>query len=187
MSQDTLIDSGAAELSLDDWLALAEDASGELVDGWLVEEEVPDYIHEILVIALGSILRSWILPQGGRVAGSDAKLAVSAKRGRKPDLTVFLPGRLPPKRGAIRVPPHIAVEIVSATPKDGRRDRVEKPDEYAAFGIPFYWSGSAVAHSRDLRAGSGRPLHARPGGNGGHFRQDPRLPGSASGSRRPVV
>ncbi len=139
MSQDTLIDSGSAELSLDDWLALAEDASGELVDGLLVEEEVPDYIHEILVIALGSILRSWILPQGGRVAGSDAKFAVTAKRGRKPDLTVFLSGRLPPKRGPIRIPPHIAIEIVSATPKDGRRDRVEKPDEYAAFGIPFYW------------------------------------------------
>lgn len=66
-------------------------------------------------------LRSWILPQGGRAAGSDAKFAVSAKRGRKPDLTVFLPGRLPPRRGLIRVPPQIAVEIVSATPKDGGR------------------------------------------------------------------
>ncbi len=139
MSQSTLIDSEAAELSLGDWLALAEDEPGELVSGRLVEEEVSDYIHEILVIALGSILRSWIFPQGGRVAGSDAKFAVSAERGRKPDLTVFLPDRLPPRRGLIRIPPHVAIEIVSATPKDGRRDRVEKPDEYAAFGVPYYW------------------------------------------------
>lgn len=140
MSQESLIETTeSAALSLEDWWDMRDDEPGELVDGRLVEEEVTDYIHEILVIALGSMLRSWILPRGGRVAGSDAKFAVSERRGRKPDLTVYLPGRLPPRRGLIRVPPDIAIEIVSATPRDGRRDRVEKLDEYAAFGVRFYW------------------------------------------------
>lgn len=141
MSQGTIVESAAApELSLDEWFALPEDAPGELVDGHLEEEEVPDYLHELLVMLLGRILGNWISPGGGLIAGSEAKFAVGAGRGRKPDLTVYLPGsRRPPARGLIRVPPDIAIEIVSPMPRDGRRDRVEKLADYAAFGITWYW------------------------------------------------
>lgn len=128
------------ELSLDEWFALPEDAPGELVDGHLEEEEVPDYVHELLVALLVRLLGNWVFPQGGLVAGSEAKFAVGTGRGRKPDLTVYLPNRRrPPARGLIRVPPDIAVEIVSPTPRDGRRDRVEKLADYAAFGVTWYW------------------------------------------------
>jgi Uma2 family endonuclease len=128
------------ELSLDEWFGLPEDQPGELVGGRLEEEEVPDYLHELLVMLLGRILGNWISPRGGLVAGSDAKFAVGSGRGRKPDLTVYLAGsRRPPARGLIRVPPDIAVEIVSSTPRDGRRDRVEKMADYAAFGVAWYW------------------------------------------------
>jgi len=141
MSRKTFAEPPAApELSLDEWFALPEDEPGELVDGRLVEEEVSDYLHELLVMLLGRLLGNWISPQGGLVAGSEAKFAVGSGRGRKPDLTVYLPGsRRPPARGLIRVPPDIAIEIVSPTPRDGRRDRVEKLADYAAFGVSWYW------------------------------------------------
>jgi len=128
-------------LSFDEWVSMPEDEPGELVDGRLVEEEMPDYVHELLAALLIRVFGNWILPLAGLVAGSDAKFAVAADRGRKPDLTVYLPGsRRPPRRGVIRVPPDIAVEIVSPQPRDGRCDRVEKPDEYASsFGIRYYW------------------------------------------------
>lgn len=141
MSQATLAKAAApTELSLEEWFALPEDEPGELVDGQLEEEEVSDYLHEVLVALLIRLLGNWIGPQGGLVAGSDAKFAISARRGRKPDLTVYFPGsRRPPGRGLVRVPPDIAVEIVSPSPRDGRRDRVEKLADYAAFGVRWYW------------------------------------------------
>ena len=127
-------------LTLADWFDLPEDEPGELVDGRLVEEEVPDFVHEIVVMLLGRLLGNWIFPRGGAVIGSDAKLAVGEQRGRKPDLSVYLPGsQLPPRRGLIRLPPDVAVEVISPKPRDTRRDRVDKVAEYAAFGIRFYW------------------------------------------------
>jgi Uma2 family endonuclease len=139
MSSRTVAESSAPELSLDDWYALPEDEPGELVDGRLVDEEEPDFLHALLVVHLGALLGNWIFPQGGLVAGSGAKFVVGSRSGRKPDLTVYLPGRRPPARGLIRVPPDIAIEIVSPTPRDGRRDRVEKMADYAAFGVAWYW------------------------------------------------
>jgi len=164
MSRRTLAESPVApELSLDEWFALAEDEPGELVNGRLEEEEVPDYLHELLVILLGQILSNWISPRGGLVAGSEAKFAVAPRRGRKPDLTVYLPGsRRPPARGLIRVPPDIAIEIVSPTPRDGRRDRVEKLGDYAAFGVAWYWLLDPQLRSLEILEldSQGRYFHA---------------------------
>lgn len=130
----------ATPWSLEDWLALPEDEPGELVDGRLEEEEVPDYVHELLVALLIHLFGDWIFPRGGLVAGSDAKFAVGPDRGRKPDVTVYFPGsQRPPRRGLVRVPPDVAVEVVSPRPRDGRRDRVEKMDDYASFGVRYYW------------------------------------------------
>jgi Uma2 family endonuclease len=126
-------------MTLDEWADLPEDEEGELVDGWLVEEEVPDFLHELIVSWLLETLAPWSRKRGGVTGGSEAKYAVARDRGRKPDVTVFLPPRMPPARGLVRVPPEIAVEIVSRTPRDRRRDRVDKAAEYAAFGIPWYW------------------------------------------------
>lgn len=126
-------------MTTEEWFALPEDDSRELVDGRPEDAEVPDFLHEVLVILLGRSFANWILPRGGFVGASDARFAVTADRGRKPDLTVYFPGRRPQARGLIHTPPDIAVEIVSASPKDGRRDRVEKPGEYASFGVRYYW------------------------------------------------
>jgi Uma2 family endonuclease len=126
-------------VTLQEWITLPEDVPGEFVDGRLVEEEVPDYLHEVLVAWLARVLGNWAEQVGAIVGTSDAKFTLSPTRGRKADLTVYLAGRKPPARGVITIPPDIAVEIVSASPRDQQRDRVEKMEEYARFGIPFYW------------------------------------------------
>jgi len=128
------------ELSLEDWIRLPEDVGGELVGGRLMEEEMPDPIHGLAVSWLIAVLRSWLAGQGGFVFDSDVKVVVSPTGGRKPDVSVYLPGRpAPPRRGALREPPDIVVEVISASPRDERRDRVEKMTEYAGAGVRYYW------------------------------------------------
>jgi Uma2 family endonuclease len=127
-------------LTLDEWATLPEDTPGELVDGVLVEEEMPSFLHEAVVTWLIRVVGSWAAENGARVAGSGAKFAVSETRGRTPDLTLFLRDqKRPPAHDLVRVPPSIALEVVSPSAGDERRDRVHKLVEYAAFGIRRYW------------------------------------------------
>ncbi|MBK9259937.1 MAG: Uma2 family endonuclease [Polyangiaceae bacterium] len=124
----------------EEWANLPEDEEGELVDGVLVEEEVPDWLHEVAVGWLIATLRSWAVPRGGLVGGSELKYVLRKGRGRKPDVSMILPGqKRPPLRGALRKPADVLIEVVSPRPRDVRRDRIEKLGEYAAFGARYYW------------------------------------------------
>ncbi len=127
-------------MSLAEWADLPEDEPGELVDGRLVEDEVSDAPHEVVVSWLIVLLGLWLRGRNGRVLGSDAKFAVAPRRGRRPDISIYFSrDHKLPRRGALRVPPDVIVEVVSSPPRDGRRDRVEKVGEYAAFGARWYW------------------------------------------------
>lgn len=130
---------GAPSLTVAEWAVLDEDHVGEFVDGHLVEAEMPDAIHESVIVWLIVVLSDWGRPRGARVFGSGARLAIGPDRGRMPDASVFLAGRKPPARGAVTVPPDIVVEVVSTGLADQRRDRIEKVDDYARFGVRWYW------------------------------------------------
>jgi Uma2 family endonuclease len=125
-------------LSMLEW---ADDDSvpGEYVDGHRTEEEAPSFLHEAIVGWLSLVFGVWLKGKGW-VLSSEAKLAVSPTRGRKPDVSVFLLGGAPSRRSSLLdVPPFIAVEVLSPSHRDQIRDRVEKLFEYAAFGVRLYW------------------------------------------------
>lgn len=127
-------------LSLAEWERLPEDETGELVRGVVVEEEMPCHVHEAALVWLMGVLLPWCRANDARVLGSGLKYALGGDTGRMPDLSVFLRGApRPPAQGAARMPPSIAVEVVSSTPADARRDRIVKLSEYAAFGVAWYW------------------------------------------------
>ena len=154
----------------EEWVRLDEDEEGELVDGILVEEEMPSFVHEIVVGWLMEIFRAWMRSRGGGVVGpSGAKFLLRTGRGRKPDAFVYLRGtRLPPRRGAARHPADILFEVVSPLPRDVRRDRVEKMDDYAKFGVRWYWlidpeARTLEIYERDDRGRFARALGASAG------------------------
>jgi Uma2 family endonuclease len=125
-------------MTLAQWADMDEDEPGELVDGRLVEEEDVGALHDAIVAWLIGVFTRW-LGARGTVLVSDTRFGVSPRRGRKPDASVYLPGRKPPAHGLVTTPPDIMIEVVSPRPRDARRDRVEKMNEYAAFGVRFYW------------------------------------------------
>lgn len=51
-------------MDVDAWASLPEDSEGELVDGWLTEEEEPDSVHELAVTWFVVLFRSWLGSQG---------------------------------------------------------------------------------------------------------------------------
>lgn len=124
--------------SLDEWEALEQDDTRELVDGFLEEGEVPDLVHEVAVSWLIVALTAYFRPRGGIVVGSGLKFALNPSRGRIPDLAVFV-GALPNARGLVKRPAEIMIEVASPAPSDQRRDRIAKVEDYATFGAAQYW------------------------------------------------
>jgi Uma2 family endonuclease len=139
----------SARYTWDDFVALEEDDLRELIDGELVEVEVPTARHEDIVMVLGQLLGNWAdAGHGGRARGSGYKLRVSERRGLMPDVQFYRRGNdavRDQEEGLIRGRPDLVVEIVS--PSSRRHDRVTKLQWYAQLGVPEYWLVDAEART----------------------------------------
>jgi Uma2 family endonuclease len=125
----------------EDFIALDEDDLRELIDGDLVEVEVPKRTHERLVTQLAFELEAWARAgHGGHTLGSGYKIRITRKRGVMPDLQFYRKGNdadVHQDDGLVEGCPDLVVEIVS--PSSRRYDRVTKPRYYASIGVPEYW------------------------------------------------
>lgn len=131
----------SAPVTWDDFIALEEDDLRELIDGELVEVEVPTDAHEYIVGRIITALNVWAdAGHGGRALASGYKLRVSERRGIMPDVQFYRRGNdasVEQAQGLVRGRPDLAVEIVS--PSSARYDRVTKLRWYAGLGVPEYW------------------------------------------------
>ncbi len=106
----------------------------ELIDGALLVSPPPELLHQYLTGRLVAML-SMQLPESYRAAPAPG-LYFDKRNYRNPDVVVFRRERL----AGGRLGPDdvlLAVEVVS--PGSVRMDRVAKPAQYAAGGIPHLW------------------------------------------------
>ena len=133
----------------DDFVALREDDLRELIDGELVEVEVPRWNHEHVVGRILGALLVWVdAGHGGRAVASGYKLRVSERRGVMPDVQFYRAGNDAPlaqQEGLTQGRPDLVVEVVS--PSSRRYDRVTKLGWYAQLGVPEYWLVDAGART----------------------------------------
>jgi Uma2 family endonuclease len=127
-------------MTLAEWGELDDSVPGELVDGELVEEEMTTIEHDTVSAWLLIRFGVWAERREGYAFGPDHKLAVLPRRGRKPDVTVYgSEAELDSRASVSSATPLAVVEVISPTPRDTRRDRVDKRREYARAGIRYYW------------------------------------------------
>jgi Uma2 family endonuclease len=124
----------------DDFVALDEDDLRELIDGELVEVEVPTKAHERIAFLIAHFLEAWAEPRdAGKTLGSGYKVRISDKRGVMPDVQFYRAGNFPKgqDQGLVDGRPDLVVEVTS--PSSVRYDRVTKLTWYARIGVPEYW------------------------------------------------
>jgi Uma2 family endonuclease len=130
-----------ASYTWDDFLELEEDDRRELIDGELVEVEVPTRTHEEIVALLVYYVTAWVMAgRGGHVLASGYKVRIGERRGVMPDVQFFRRGNGPSpehEKGLASGHPDLAVEVIS--PSSQRYDRVTKLRWYAQIGVPEYW------------------------------------------------
>jgi Uma2 family endonuclease len=125
----------------DEFVALEEDDRRELIDGELLEVEVPTILHEYVVWLIGCSFGQWALPRkAGFGVVSGFKVRISDRRGVMPDFQFFRTGNPAASGDSVALEAghaDLVVEVIS--PNRVRYDRVVKLEYYASIGVPEYW------------------------------------------------
>jgi len=127
----------------EDLLRLPHAVDYELVGGQLVGRHLGSESSAIS-LAIASVLRAFVKPRGaGHLFTTDCGYQCFADdpgKVRKPDVSFVRTGRLPndrPPKGYVRIPPDLAVEVLS--PGETADEVDAKVAEYLAAGVKLVW------------------------------------------------
>lgn len=122
------------------WAEAPSDRFCEYVDGEVILPSPVDISHQRVVGLLTALLRSFCRVRAlGEVLNGPAAVRLRPGLAREPDIFVLAPEDAARARGSrIEACPRFALEV--ADEDSERRDLVTKAAEYAARGIPEYWT-----------------------------------------------
>ncbi len=153
---DPRVPATGTRLTLDEFMALPGDARGELVDGVLVSSPPAGGAHGDINMRLGALLAAHVYPRDlGYLFGASTAflLRPAPPLVRSPDLAFVPKHALPggPPRGAVPVPPALAVEVVSPSNRPGEIAR--RVAEYVRHGSALVWVVDPDDRSVTVHAG----------------------------------
>jgi Uma2 family endonuclease len=140
----------AKRWTYEEYYKLEDDQRYEIIEGQLLMAPAPDTWHQDWLGDLYSLLRSFVkMNKLGRLFFAPVDVVLDQENTVQPDL-VFVSAK---NAGIIQTraifgTPDLLVEIVS--PSSGRRDRSQKMDLYARFGVKEYWIGDAAKRSLEI-------------------------------------
>jgi Uma2 family endonuclease len=118
--------------------ALPEGFGAEIVDGVLHPVNRPTSYHQLVLDELGHALKSRV-PRDLVVLREVAIRFMDAPlHERHPDLVVARRSGFDPFASKLR-PDQVLLVVEVVSPGSETADRIQKPAEYAFYGIPFFW------------------------------------------------
>jgi Uma2 family endonuclease len=154
-----------------DYWQLPEGAPVELLKGRFVVSPSPNVLHQTIVGLLFERLSAAARKTGGMAIVSPMDVILSDDSILQPDVLYVSKARRGIVKERIEGAPDLVIEIISGS---ARRDRIEKLDLYARYGVSEYWIVDPEAQTIDFLINEGgrfvvqSPTHDR--------YQSPRLP-----------
>lgn len=155
-----------------DYWKLPEGAPVELMRGELVMSPAPRSSHQVIVLLLGETFSQISRRSGGFALCAPADVVLSDDTILQPDIFYIAKLRRGIVGDRINGPPDLVIEVLFAGAE--RRDRVQKLDLYAKYGVAEFWIVDPKAqHVEFLILRDGRYVITP---NAADRYQSPRLP-----------
>jgi len=120
-----------------DYWKLPEGEPIELIQGRLIVSPAPNFLHQTISLLLSEILLKAARQSGGRASAAPIDVLLADHTILQPDLVYISKSRRGIIKPRIEGAPDLVIEILSES--NSRRDRVDKLNLYAEFGVAEYW------------------------------------------------
>ena len=145
-----VLEKQAKRWTYEEYYRLDDDQRYEIIDGNLLMAPAPDTWHQSWVGDLYTLIRSHVQSYKlGKVLVAPFDVVLDPENTVQPDLIFVSAANVGIiKQRAIFGTPDLLIELIS--PSSVRRDRYDKKDLYARFGVKEYWIGDPANKSLEI-------------------------------------
>lgn len=147
-----VLEKQAKRWTYEDYYRLDDDQRYEIIDGNLLMAPAPDMWHQDWLNEINLLMTPFVKQRKlGRTFIAPFDVVLDAENTVQPDLIFVATANLGIiQRRAIFGTPDLLIELIS--PSSVRRDRYDKKELYARFGVKEYWIGDPANKALEILA-----------------------------------